>query len=73
MLILFNNSFPRVIICRLNDFKSRRNELLYRRIMYRSGLTSDGSKVRRVYDVARERNIGMKFRNSYVTYPLPFN
>ena len=38
--------------------------------MYRTVLTSDGSKVRRVYDVARERNIGMKFRNSYVIYPL---
>ena len=32
---------------------------------YRSVLTLDGSKVRRVYDVARERYIGMKFQYSY--------
>ena len=38
-----------------------------------SVLTLDGSKVRRVYDVARERYIGMKFRYSYLAYPLPFN
>ena len=40
---------------------------------YRSVLTLDGSKVRRVYGVARERYIRMKFRYSYLTYPLPFN
>ena len=30
--------------------------------MYRSILTLDGSKVRRVYDVAREKEVGMKYR-----------
>ena len=40
---------------------------------YRSILTLDGSKVRRVYDVARERYIGMKHRYSHFTYQLPFD
>ena len=40
---------------------------------YRSILTLDGSKVRRVYIVARERYTGMKYRYSYFTYLLPFD